>query len=118
MADGGATAAPPPSRDEAPVEVAAPAARQARRTPKGQLLREMQRWLETHGHPASVAELVEAAEAEGWSLAANVEPAILSTLRRNAKIFLRNVDGSFSLRAARGPGKVVRRRAVRHPDDV
>lgn len=80
------------------------------RSPRGQLLREMQRWLGERGAPATVKELVAAAEAERWSLAANVEPSIQSTLRKRADIFLRNPDGTFALRAARAPARVVRRR--------
>ncbi len=89
-----------------------------RRTPKGQLRREMQRWLEERGGPAQLQEFVAAAEAEGWSLAANVEPSIVSALRKHADVFLRNPDGSFALRAGRAPAKIVRRRAVRHHEDT
>jgi len=102
---------------DAPVIVVASAAI-ARRTPQGQLLREIKRWLLEHGKPATLAEIVTAAEEGEWSLATKVEPAILSTMRKNAKVFLRNPDGSFALRNARAPAKVVRRRAARHHDDV
>lgn len=110
-------AATPAVAADVPVIVVPPAA-VARRTPKGQLLREIKRWLLEHGKPATLAEIVAAAEEGEWSLATKVEPSILSTMRKNAKVFLRNPDGSFALRDARAPAKIVRRRAARHHDDV
>ena len=71
----------------------------------------MAAWME--GRPGShrVEALVEAAQAEGWTAARDVSPAIRAALGRRADLFARQPDGSFVLRANLPAGRVVRRRA-------
>ena len=90
---------------------------QRKRAPKGQLLREIQGWLKERGQPASLQQLVQAAEEGGWSEAQNVEPSLVAVLRRHSEVFMRTPDGSFALRSSRTPGRVVRRRSVRQRVD-
>ncbi len=105
--------APQSASDDTPEAAEAP-----RRTPRGQLLRELRRWMGEQPGPVSLKAIVKAANEESWSLAANVEPAIHGALRRYGDVFLRNPDGTFALRAARPAPKLIRRKADRGGADT
>lgn len=77
---------------------------------RARLLEPLVCWLGTLGKSATMDEIVAAAKEGNWSKSDNPAPALNASMQRNANLFHRYQDGSFTLRALLPEAKVVRRR--------
>lgn len=77
---------------------------------RARLLEPLVCWLGTLGKSATMDEIVAAAKEGNWSKSDNPAPALNASMQRNANLFHRYPDGSFTLRVLLPEAKVVRRR--------
>lgn len=77
---------------------------------RARLLEPLVCWLGTLGKSATMDEIVAAAKEGSWSKSDNPAPALNASMQRNANLFHRYPDGSFTLRVMLPEAKVVRRR--------